>query len=168
MNREFLNKELKQQYLLEWESYNSLNDLMELDQQTLLLAKNQLQYSYSPYSNFKVGTGLYLENGQLIGGSNQENASYPLCLCAERVALAAAAATHPNIPILTLAVTVKHPDKVIGKPAMPCGACRQVICEVEQKQQQAIRILTQGEQGAIFIFPSGLSILPFAFDASYL
>ena len=104
----------------------------------------------------------------MIGGSNQENASYPLCLCAERVALAAAAATHPNIPILTLAVTVKHPDKVIGKPAMPCGACRQVICEVEQKQQQAIRILTQGEQGAVFIFPSGLSILPFAFDASYL
>ena len=131
MKRDFLNKELKQQYLLEWESYGSLKELVEMDQKILLLAKNQLQYSYSPYSNFKVGTGLYLENGQLIGGSNQENASYPLCLCAERVALAAAAATHPNIPILTLAVTVKHPDKVIGKPAMPCGACRQVICEVE-------------------------------------
>ena len=84
------------------------------------------------------------------------------------MALAAAAATYPNIPILALAVTVKHPNKIIDKPAMPCGACRQVICEVEQKQQQAIRILTQGAQGQIYIFPSGLSILPLAFDASYL
>jgi len=155
-------------HLLEWQVYTSIHQLATSDQQALLLAKEHLQYSHSPYSNFKVGTGLLLANGQLVGGSNQENASYPLCLCAERVALAAAAATQPNIPIIALAVTVKHPDKVIDKPAMPCGACRQVICEVEQKQQQAIRILTQGEEGEIFIFPSGVAILPLAFDASYL
>jgi len=155
-------------HLLEWKVYPSLHELADLDQQILQLAKEQLQYSHSPYSNFKVGTGLLLENGKLVGGSNQENASYPLCLCAERVALAAAAATHPNVPVIALAVTVKHPDKMIDKPAMPCGACRQVICEVEQKQQRAIRILTQGEAGEIFIFPSGGAILPLAFDASYL
>lgn len=168
MQHKLIHNFKKGKQLLEWEVYATFQQLSSLDQQVLHLAKTHLQYSHSPYSNFKVGTGLYLENGVFIGGSNQENASYPLCLCAERVALAAAASTHPHIPILTLAVTVQHPDKIIGKPAMPCGACRQVICEVEQKQQQAIRILTQGEQGEVFVFPSGLSILPLAFDASYL
>ena len=158
----------KKKHLLEWEVYKSEKDLSKKDQQVLALAKKHLKYSYSPYSNFKVGTGLYLKNKKLIGGSNQENASYPLCLCAERVALAAAASVHPGVIVDTLAVTVKHPDKVIGKPAMPCGACRQVICEVEQKQQKAIRVITQGESGEVYIFESGLAILPLAFDASYL
>lgn len=157
----------KQQYLLEWKTYNSIEELSAIDRKTLLLAKEHLQYAHAPYSNFRVGTGLHLDNNTWIGGSNQENVAYPLCLCAERVALAAAASVHPHIPVLTLAVTVQHPNKIIDRPAMPCGACRQVICEVEQKQQQPIRILTQGSQGEIFIFPSGLAILPLAFDASY-
>lgn len=168
MKKKILKRRSKGQQLLEWEVYTSLEELSLTDRQALLLAKEQLQYSHSPYSNFKVGTGLFLENGEWIGGSNQENASYPLCLCAERVALAAAAATQPFVPIVTLAVTIKASDKIIDKPAMPCGACRQVICEVEQKQQQSIRIITQGEQGEIYIFPSGRAILPLAFDASYL
>ncbi len=158
----------KKKQLLEWEAYPSESHLTPADQKVLSLAKTHLQYSYSPYSNFKVGTGLLLENGQFLGGSNQENASYPLCLCAERVALAAAASIYPNIAIHTLAVTIQHAEKIIGEPAMPCGACRQVICEVEQKQKQAIRIITQGMKGEVYIFESGLSILPLAFDASFL
>ena len=158
----------KNSLLLEWEYYADKNALVFAEQQALAMAKKHLQYSHSPYSNFKVGAGIQLVNGLFIGGSNQENASYPLCLCAERVALAAAAAVHPNILIQAMAVTVKHPNKIIDKPAMPCGACRQVLCEVEQKQQQAIRIITQGEQGGIYVFKSALAILPMAFDASYL
>lgn len=159
---------IKKKQYLEWEAYPSELKLRLEDQKVLTLAKKHLEYSYSPYSNFKVGTGLLLSNGELIGGSNQENASYPLCLCAERVALAAAASMHPSIPIRTLAVTIQHATKIIGEPAMPCGACRQVICEVEQKQQQAIRVITQGMEGEVYIFESGLSILPLAFDASFL
>ena len=158
----------KDSLLLEWEYYATIQELSLEEQQALMIAKNHLAYSHSPYSNFKVGAGIQLANGLFIGGSNQENASYPLCLCAERVALAAAAAVHPNVLIKTMAVTVKHPNKIIAKPAMPCGACRQVICEVEQKQQQAIRIITQGEQGGIYVFKSALAILQMAFDASYL
>ena len=158
----------KKKLLLEWESYANMDLLVFAEQQALIMAKNQLQYSHSPYSNFKVGAGIQLANGLFIGGSNQENASYPLCLCAERVALAAAAAVHPNVVIQAMAITVKHSTKVINKPVMPCGACRQVLCEVEQKQQQAIRIITQGEQGSIYVFTSAVAILPMAFDASYL
>ncbi len=159
---------MNKKQILEWEAYPSEEDLANRDQQVLALAKKHLDYSYSPYSNFKVGTGLALDNDKFIGGSNQENASYPLCLCAERVALAAAAAMYPNIAIHTLAVTVQHANKIIREPAMPCGACRQVICEVEQKQQKVIRIITQGMEGEVYIFKSGLSILPLAFDASFL
>ncbi len=159
---------IKKKQLLEWEMYPSEIELTVEDQKVLALAKKHLEYSYSPYSNFKVGTGLLLNNGQLIGGSNQENASYPLCLCAERVALAAAASVYPSILIDTLAVTIQHANKIIGEPAMPCGACRQVICEVEQRQEKAIRIITQGMEGEVYIFESGLSILPLAFDASFL
>ena len=158
----------KNSLLLEWEYYTDMDLLVATEQQALTMAKKHLQYSHSPYSNFKVGAGIQLANGLFIGGSNQENASYPLCLCAERVALAAAAAVHPNVRIQAMAITVKHPTKVINKPAMPCGACRQVLCEVEQKQQQAIRIITQGEQGSIYVFTSAVAILPMAFDASYL
>ena len=158
----------KNSLLLEWEYYATTKELALEEQKALAMAKKHLQYSYSPYSNFKVGAGIQLANGLFIGGSNQENASYPLCLCAERVALAAAAAVHPNVLIQAMAVTIKHPNKIIAKPAMPCGACRQVICEVEQKQKQPIRIITQGEQGGIYVFKSALAILPMAFDASFL
>ena len=159
---------IKKKQVLKWEAYPSEMNLNLQDQQVLSLAKKHLEHSYSPYSNFKVGAGLFLENGQFIGGSNQENASYPLCLCAERVALAAAAAMHPGVLVYTLAVTAQHANKIIGEPVMPCGACRQVICEVEQKQQKVIRIITQGMEGEVYIFESGVSILPLAFDASFL
>ncbi|HMR44271.1 MAG TPA: hypothetical protein PKC40_10575, partial [Saprospiraceae bacterium] len=83
-------------------------ELPEETQQLLLEAKNALEKSYSPYSGFSVGAALRLSNGVLLSGANFENASYPLCLCAERVALAAAAAQHPNEVILEIAITVAY------------------------------------------------------------
>lgn len=143
-------------------------ELQDADRTLLKLAKSALGHSYSPYSNFKVAAGIRLKNGVLLSGSNQENASYPLCLCAERVAIAAADAQYPGVPIVAMAITVKNPLKVIQSPAFPCGACRQVICETEQKHQQEIRLILQGETGDIYIASSGLSILPFSFDISFL
>lgn len=87
--------------------YSDLSELPEEDQVLLQLAKKSLKNSYSPYSNFKVGAAALLQNGKMIGGSNQENASYPLCICAERVVIAAAGAQFPEQPITALAVSVK-------------------------------------------------------------
>jgi len=150
-----------------YQVYESADELPEQDRALLQFAKQSLQHSYSPYSNFQVGAAVLLQNGKMVGGANQENASYPLCLCAERVALAAAASQFPGEAALALAVTVHSPGHLIEKPAAPCGACRQVICETECKHQHDIRILLQGETGEILIFPSAKDLLPFSFDGSY-
>lgn len=152
----------------DYECYETLEEMQEVDRQLLLLAKASLENSYSPYSNFKVGAAVLLRNGQLLGGSNYENASYPLCICAEQTVLTTAANLHPGVAPLALAIAIKNPAQVIDRPGLPCGACRQVICETEMKNNQPIRVILQGETGPIFIFENGLDLLPLAFDKTFL
>ena len=152
----------------EFTAYDSPEELPETDRKLLLLAKSALENSYSPYSNFKVGAAVLVENGEMLGGSNYENASYPLCICAEQTVLTTAANRFPNMPVLAIAVTVKNPKQVIARPGPPCGACRQVISETEMKNGQPMRVILQGEMGPVYIFESGKDLLPLAFDRSYL
>ena len=109
-----------------------------------------------------------LRNGHLLGGSNYENASYPLCICAEQTVLTTAANIHPGIAPIALAVAIRNANQVIDRPGLPCGGCRQVICETEMKYNQPIRVILQGETGPIFIFENGLDLLPLAFDKTFL
>jgi cytidine deaminase len=148
--------------------YDSMGEMPEAERQLLELAKASLENSYSPYSNFKVGAAALLKNGELVGGSNYENASYPLCICAEQTVLTTAANRFPNVPVLALAVAVKNPKQRIAIPGAPCGACRQVIHETERKNQQDMRIILQGETGPVYVFEKGLDLLPLAFDGSFL
>lgn len=160
---------MKQKKLvLAWEEVQKLADLTAVEAELLTLATASLKNAYAPYSNFHVGAAILLESGEMFGGSNQENAAYPMCLCAERVALSVAASQHPNVVITTMAITVKAPNQIIGQPAMPCGSCRQALCEKEYQQKQAIRLVIRGEKGPIFCFKSAKDILPFSFDASFL
>jgi cytidine deaminase len=131
-------------------------------------AKNALRLSYAPYSKFSVGCALLLEDGSTILGANIENASYPLCLCAERVALAAVLSQFPGKKILAMAVTAKSKEKPVLKPISPCGACRQVICEMEVLLGCKMEIILQGESGKVEIWPDGKSLLPMAFESSFL
>lgn len=148
--------------------YEEASELPEEDQVLLQLAKKSLEKSYSPYSHFKVGAAALLKNGKMIGGSNQENASYPLCICAERVVLGSAGAQYPDLPVTALAVSVKTEKKPVERPGAPCGACRQVICESESRHQYPMRIILQGETGEVWVFNSGADLLPLAFDGSLL
>lgn len=154
--------------VLSWEEVQELTDLIPEEAELLNLATASLKNAYAPYSNFHVGAAILLESGEMLGGSNQENAAYPMCLCAERVALSVAASQYPNTVIKTMAITVKAPNQIIGQPAMPCGSCRQALCEKEYQQKQAIRLVVRGEKGSIFCFKSAKDILPFSFDASFL
>lgn len=158
----------KQTIQTEFSSYDSPEELLEADCQLLLLAKKSLEHSYSPYSNFKVGAAVLLKNGEMVGGSNYENASYPLCICAEQTVLTTAANLHPGIAPIALAVCVRNPKQVIKTPGPPCGGCRQVICETEMRYKQPIRVILQGETGPIFIFENSLALLPLAFDKTFL
>jgi cytidine deaminase len=150
------------------EVYASEKELSLEDQKLIKKARKALEKSYSPYSNFKVGAAILLKNGKMMSGSNQENASYPLCLCAERVTIAAADSVHPKVPILALAITAKSPSLIITNPVAPCGACRQVIFETEMKHQTSMRILLQGEKGKVYVIKGGKDLLPLSFDGSLL
>ncbi len=158
----------KQIIQTEFTSFDTIDTLAEADLSLLLLAKSSLENSYSPYSNFKVGAAVLLRNGQEIGGSNYENASYPLCICAEQTVLTTAANMHPGVAPIAIAVAIRNPRQVIDRPGLPCGACRQVICETEVKNKQPMRVILQGETGPIFIFENGLDLLPLAFDKTFL
>lgn len=147
------------------DSVQSLTSSHKLLVQSALEA---LSLSYSPYSRFKVGCAILIDNGQIIKGANFENASYPLCLCAERVALASVVSNYPHSIVKALAVTAHSVHRIIDQPITPCGACRQVIKEVEIKQKHEIEVLCFGMEGKISIWPNSQSLLPDTFDGSYL
>lgn len=132
------------------------------DQQLIEAAKKATDGSYAPYSKFFVGAAARLQNGVVITGANQENAAYPSGLCAERTALFAAGAQHPDQPVVALAIAARKGNKFIARPISPCGACRQVISGVEERYGHPVRILLYGTDG-ILVSDSISSLLPLRF-----
>ena len=124
--------------------------------------------AYAPYSNFNVGAAILLDNGEIITGSNQENASYPSGLCAERTAIYYAGSQYPNAKVLRMAISATSKNKPTQSPIPPCGACRQAIAEYEVKQETPIEIYFMGETGKIAKSMSLANLLPFIFDKSVL
>ena len=141
--------------------------LSESDKQLLDIAAECLDLAYAPYSKFRVGAALRTESGNIVKGANQENASYPLCICGERVALFNKAITFPKESVHSLAIRVSG-SKSIDRPAPPCGACLQVISEFERRQDGPIRILLQGDTNEVLRFESVKELLPIQFDGSFL
>jgi cytidine deaminase len=152
----------------QYQIIDQFEELSEGDQLLMDKARGILNVSYSPYSKFQVGSSLILDNGIILTGTNQENASYPLCICAERVALYHAGAQYPDAKIISLAVTARSSTQSLPKPVSPCGACRQVITEFESKQKSPIRLILMGDSGQVFIFESGRDLLPLGFDGSII
>jgi cytidine deaminase len=152
----------------EFEVYNSAKDLTKKDAALLLEAQKMVKTAYAPYSEFHVGAAILLENGKIVTGNNQENAAYPSGLCAERVAIFYAGAQYPNVPVKTIAISVKSKKVVIKEPLSPCGGCRQVIAEYENKFGEPIRIIMSSEKGPIYIAKSIESLLPLMFSKKYL
>jgi len=148
--------------------YDNIEELSVEDAQLIEKANEIRDKAYAPYSQFMVGAAILLENGEVITGSNQENAAYPSGLCAERNAIYQAGAQYPDVRIMAIAVTVKSQRKKVIVPAPPCGACRQAISEYEFKQAHPIRIMFTAEIGKVIMVNSLLDILPLAFDSSFL
>jgi len=124
--------------------------------------------AYAPYSKFNVGAAILLENNEVITGSNQENASYPSGLCAERTAIYYAGAKYPEVAIKAIAITAKSSHKPTLKPIPPCGACRQAIAEYEIKQETPIALYFMGEKGEVVKSDSLENLLPLLFSSKYL
>jgi cytidine deaminase len=145
------------------QKYDGLAALPEADQVLLQEAKGAVETAYAPYSQFKVGCALRLSNGVIVKGSNQENIAYPSGLCAERVAIFYAGATYPDVPVESMAITVKARDYEVKEPIMSCGACLQSMSEYELKFNKPMRIILQGETGEIYIAEGLRNFMPFMF-----
>ena len=159
---------LTHQQLISYEELDSAHDLTPDEHATWEAARAATAHSYAPYSGFHVGAALLLADGTLFQGTNQENAAFPSGLCAERTALFGLAASQPNhAPIVGMAVAAR-PAKGSFGPAMPCGACRQVMLEYETRQGQPIPLLLPGRAGNILRFDSLAALLPFSFSAGDL
>jgi len=140
------------------------NDVQNLMEQAISVRKN----AYAPYSKFKVGAAILLDNGKVVLGSNQENAAYPSGLCAERVAVFQAGSIYPEAKIVKMAITAASDTNQTTAPIPPCGSCRQSIAEYEIKQDTPIQIYFMGEIGAVYKSESLKNLLPFMFDKNFL
>ncbi len=155
---------LKQKQI-SYESHDSLQGLTESEKALIQESRDAFEDAYAPYSEFRVGAAILFEDGTSLKGANQENASYPLCNCAEQVALNHAAMAHSKKTIKSMAIAVD--SKKLGEnPISPCGACRQIILEYEQKQKSPIKIYLVSYTDKVFIFDSIKQLLPFYFEFS--
>jgi len=158
----------KTAYSFSYEVYQSIDDLNKEDAWLLQHAKEISRTAYAPYSHFQVGAAARLLNGEIVKGTNQENASYPVGICAERVLLSAAAVLHPQVPIESIAVSYRSDSVKSDHPITPCGICRQSLQEYEQRVQQPIRLILGGLDGKIIVIEKASMLLPLSFTSGDL
>lgn len=150
------------------QEYNSKDELSGLFQNLLKHAAEAAHKAYAPYSNFYVGAAILLENGEIITGSNQENAAYPSGLCAERVALFYANAHLPESKVKAIAITAFiNNETPVHEPVPPCGSCRQVILESQLRQNEPVTVILEGKNKIQVIEDASL-LLPLHFDKEML
>ena len=143
----------------------SQDELESEDLKLVNAAKEATAGSWSPYSGFRVGAALRLDDGTVVTGSNQENAAYPSGLCAERTALFTAGHAHPGKAVTALAIAARNDKGYTAQPITPCGACRQVLAETEQRGGRPIRYILYGTEGTMIIDAVTDAIRPFCFGA---
>ncbi len=141
----------------------SFEELTDVQRRLVSLARRATYRSYAPYSHFNVGAAILLDNGEIVTGSNQENAAYPSGTCAERTAAFYAHSTYPDARFKTIAIAARGTDgDEVEDPISPCGACRQALVEFETLGKEPVEVILAGAR-RIFILPSLRSLLPLAF-----
>jgi cytidine deaminase len=152
----------------EFTVYDNVSELPTEEQDLMNQAVAARKNAYAPYSQFRVGTALLLDNGKVVIGSNQENAAYPSGLCAERVAIFQAGAAYPEAKIIRMAISAASDTNETSTPIPPCGSCRQSIAEYEIRQDCPIEIYFMGKTGSVYKSDSLKNLLPFMFEKKYL
>lgn len=147
-----------------YNEYESLDQLEPRDRELAQAAIDATKSSYAPYSNFNVGAAVRMDNGEIIKGSNQENAAYPSGLCAERTAMFYASANYPGNAMTAIAITASQDGRLCDNPATPCGSCRQVMAQYQTKGGKPMEILLVGRE-KIWKFEKVDDILPLIFDS---
>ncbi len=144
--------------------YDSVNELSKADAALLHEARTVTKNAYAPYSNFNVAAVASLSNGEIVAGTNQENASYPVGICAERVLLSIVASLHPSATINTIAIAYNNLNGESNKPISPCGMCRQAFAEYETRKNQSFRLLLSGMEGEVYLIDKASQLMPLSFS----
>ena len=158
----------KEEYKFDFTVYDSIDELNQADSFLLSEARSVTQFAYAPYSNFQVGAVARLINGETVTGTNQENASYPAGICAERVLLSSASSQFPGVAIETVAIAYNNLKGKSDRPVSPCGICRQSFAEFQQRTKNPIRIILSGMEGKIHVIENAADLLPLVFGAEDL
>jgi cytidine deaminase len=153
----------QEHYKFSFDVYDSISELSEADAWLLREAQEVTGLAYAPYSNFNVGAVAKLTTGEIVAGSNQENASYPVGICAERVLLGSISSLYPRVPVESIAISYQSDSVISDHPIAPCGMCRQSLQEYESRTKHSIRLILGGLEGKIYIIPSTTILLPFSF-----
>lgn len=150
----------------QYQVFDNASSLSPEDASLLLQARSITSHAYAPYSHFKVGAIALLNDGNRVEGTNQENASYPVGICAERVLLSAIASLYRNAAIKTIAISYHNENGKSNNPVSPCGICRQSLLEQTIRQQQRIRLILSGQEGPIYVIEDAATLLPLSFTAN--
>ncbi len=156
----------REEIKFEIEVYDSVEELNTEDAFLLNEARKVTKFAYAPYSGFQVGAFAKLENGKTVSGTNQENASFPAGICAERTLMSVASSLFPGVAIDTIAVTYNNTKGSSDKPVSPCGICRQSFVEFQERTNKQIRIILSGMEGEVQIISNAQDLLPLVFGAT--
>jgi cytidine deaminase len=146
-----------------WLEFGNISDLDEADRELLAAAIEISNDAYAPYSGFRVGAALRLENGIIVKGTNVENAAFPSGICAERNVLSTSSANYPGIRPVAIAIAARTLSGVTNEPVSPCGNCRQVIAEEEYRYGKGMKIILGSRSGGRII-EKGEDLLPLQFN----
>lgn len=149
-------------------NYNTREGFSDLLKELFAEADRQTNLAYAPYSNFRVGAAVLDQEGNIYGGSNQENASYPLCMCAERVALYHCISAYQDVKIAAIAITARSEKRSLDNFVSPCGACRQVMVEYEKRFGIPMKLYLLHANGSVLELDSVSNLLPLSFDGKVL
>lgn len=157
-------------FSFEYTTYNNPDELSSPWKELLYKAREAIDMAWAPYSQFKVGAALLMEDDSVVCGSNQENAAFPAGICAERVALSTASSTNSKQTVVALAIAYRNergegnPDQILS----PCGICRQSIIETISRQGSDLMILLSSPSGKVVVIPDAKDLMPFAFSSDHL
>ena len=137
----------------------SIEQLPTADKELVAEAQEALKRAYPKYSGVSVGAAVRRASGKILHGANSESEVFPSGICAERSVLYYAEAIHSDDPVVALAIASDPSER----ECYPCGACRQVILDVQRRQGTAIRLIMSGN-GTASIVDNAEALLPFTFQ----
>lgn len=155
---------MDQEFKFNYQKLNTSDELSKEDKELLEQARAATSQAYAPYSNFHVSAVAKMKTGEIVKGTNQENASYPVGICAERVLLSTISSLFPNIAVETMAITYDNKNGKSNHAISPCGMCRQALVEYEGRVGEPIKLIMSGQEGEVIVLETARTLLPFSFS----